>query len=138
MDFEKKIFEANKIPFDIIEGWKNKGERIVFTNGCFDILHRGHIHYLYEAGQLGDKLIVGLNSDSSVSRLKGEGRPVKDEKNRAEILASLVMVDMVIIFDKDTPLELIRALTPDILVKGGDWPVDKILGADHVLVRRLL
>ena len=105
----------------------------MFTNGCFDLLHRGHIKYLEEASKLGDKLIIGLNSDASVSKLKGDNRPIKDQQNRAEILSALKMVDMVIIFNQDTPDKLISLVVPDVLVKGGDWPVDKIVGADFVL-----
>ncbi len=110
-----------------------KGGKVVFTNGCFDILHVGHIRYLQEAWRLGDMLVVGLNSDASVKRLKGEARPVQSESDRAEILAALDCVDYVVIFNEDTPLELISAIKPDILVKGGDWPVEKIVGHEVVL-----
>lgn len=113
--------------------WRLKSDRIVFTNGVFDILHRGHVEYLEEAAALGDRLIVGLNSDSSVQRLgKGPDRPLNDQDSRAIVLASLRCVDAVVIFEEDTPLDLIRAITPDVLVKGGDWKVDQIVGADVV------
>lgn len=99
--------------------WRFKDEKIVFTNGCFDILHRGHIEYLAQAANLGTKLIIGLNSDASVKRLKGENRPVNDENARALALASLIFVDEVILFDSDTPYDLIDYVQPDVLVKGG-------------------
>ena len=107
------------------------GRRIVFTNGCFDIIHAGHIRYLREAKALGDLLVVGLNSDSSVATLK-PGRPVNSESLRAEVLAALEMVDYIIIFRENTPYDLIRALKPDVLVKGGDWKKEDIVGADLV------
>lgn len=114
--------------------WRMKGDRIVFTNGCFDILHRGHATYLEQASALGDRLIVGLNSDASVRRQqKGPERPLNDQVSRGLVLAALRCVDAVVVFDADTPLELITALVPDVLVKGGDWPVDRIVGADVVL-----
>jgi D-beta-D-heptose 7-phosphate kinase/D-beta-D-heptose 1-phosphate adenosyltransferase len=108
-----------------------QGRRIVFTNGCFDIIHVGHVRYLREAKALGDLLVVGLNSDSSVANLK-PGRPVNSEALRAEVLAALEMVDYVTLFTEDTPYELIRALKPDVLVKGGDWRKEDIVGADLV------
>ena len=107
--------------------------KTVFTNGCFDILHIGHVHYLNEAKSLGDKLVVGLNSDSSVKRLKGDERPINHELDRKFVLENLKAVDEVIIFDDDTPIELIKKINPDILVKGGDWPIEKIVGHEHVL-----
>ena len=116
-----------------ITSWKQNGEKIVFTNGCFDILHSGHIQYLYEASTLGDKLVVGLNSDESVKRLKGENRPVKSQQCRADILAALEFVDMVVVFEEDTPEKLIRDILPDVLVKGGDWEISAIVGSDIVL-----
>lgn len=111
---------------------KRNGRRVVFTNGCFDLLHPGHIRSLELARALGDVLIVGLNSDASVRQLKGEGRPVIPEHERAEILAALESVDAIVIFDALTPREVIAALLPDILVKGGDWPSDKIVGREEV------
>jgi rfaE bifunctional protein nucleotidyltransferase chain/domain len=111
---------------------KRNGRRVVFTNGCFDLLHPGHIELLQQARTLGDVLIVGLNSDESVRRLKGAGRPVLPEKERAEILAALEAVDAVVIFGEPTPREVIAALLPDVLVKGGDWPGDQIVGRAEV------
>lgn len=114
--------------------WRVKQDRIVFTNGCFDILHRGHVAYLQEAASLGHRLVVGLNSDASVRRQgKGADRPLNDQDSRAAVLAALRCVDAVTCFDEDTPLDLIRALRPDVLVKGGDWDVKDIVGADLVL-----
>lgn len=109
------------------------GRQIVFTNGCFDIIHAGHVCYLSEAKALGDILIVGLNSDASVKRLKGESRPINSEKDRAIVLAAFGFVDYVVIFEEDTPYELIKEATPDILVKGGDWRPEEIVGSDLVL-----
>lgn len=114
-----------------IERLKKEGKKIVFTNGCFDIIHPGHIKYLEEAKSLGDILVVGLNTDESVKKLKPL-RPINTEKDRALVLASLWMVDYVTLFDEDTPYELIKTLSPDVLVKGGDWSIDKIVGADLV------
>jgi D-beta-D-heptose 7-phosphate kinase/D-beta-D-heptose 1-phosphate adenosyltransferase len=111
---------------------KRNGRRIVFTNGCFDLLHPGHIGSLEQARALGDVLIVGLNSDASVRELKGAGRPVLPERERAEILAALECVDAVVIFDQPTPREVIARLLPDVLVKGGDWPGDRIVGRQEV------
>jgi len=111
---------------------KRNGRRIVFTNGCFDLLHPGHIGSLEQARALGDVLIVGLNSDASVRHLKGAGRPVLPERERAEILAALECVDAVVIFDAPTPREVIARLLPDVLVKGGDWPGDQIVGREEV------
>lgn len=105
---------------------------MVFTNGCFDILHVGHVRYLTEAKKLGAVLVVGINSDESVRRLKGPTRPVNAAPDRAEVLTALSAVDYVIEFSEDTPLELIKEVKPDVLVKGGDWPIDKIVGADVV------
>lgn len=111
---------------------RTKGKRIVFTNGCFDILHVGHIEYLKKARRLGDILVIGLNSDRSVRRLKGPGRPINKECDRAKVLASLYFVDYVTIFDELTPEKLIRSLRPDVLAKGGDWKPEKIVGAGFV------
>ena len=116
----------------ILSRLKSKGKRIVFTNGCFDILHVGHIEYLKKAKALGDILVVGLNSDSSVRSIKGPKRPVNNEKARAKVLAALYFVDYVTIFDEPTPENLIRKLRPDVLVKGGDWKAEDIVGADFV------
>ncbi len=111
----------------------DKNKKVVFTNGCFDIIHVGHVVYLSEAKSLGDILVVGLNSDSSVKRLKGESRPVNNQRDRATVLSALESVDYVVIFDEDTPYNLINALIPDVLVKGGDWLPDQIVGADIVI-----
>ena len=118
---------------NIIQRWKDAGQAVCFSNGCFDLLHYGHISYLRAARQIADKLIIGLNSDASVSRLKGTNRPISNQKSRAAVLAALEMVDLVIIFEQDTPLELICALTPDILVKGSDYQIQDIIGADWVI-----
>jgi D-glycero-beta-D-manno-heptose 1-phosphate adenylyltransferase len=115
-----------------INQWKVHNKTIAFTNGCFDILHRGHIYSLSQAAKEADYLIVGLNSDSSTKQLKGPGRPINDQQARAVVLASLLMVDMVVIFDEETPLELIKALMPDVLVKGGDYAEDQVAGAKEV------
>jgi len=107
-------------------------KKIVFTNGCFDILHAGHVQYLEQAKKLGDILVVGLNSDASVRRLKGENRPINKQEDRALVLAALEFVDYIIIFEEDTPYELIKIVNPDVLVKGGDWKETDIIGADIV------
>lgn len=108
------------------------GRKVVFTNGCFDLLHVGHVRYLQEARRLGDFLVVGVNTDASVRKLKGADRPLQNESDRAEILTALSSVDFAVLFSEDTPAELIRRVRPDILVKGGDWTIDKIVGADFV------
>jgi len=113
--------------------WKKEGLRIVFTNGCFDLLHPGHIAYLQDAQDLGDALILGLNDDASIQRLKGASRPINPLHDRACMLSALRSVDMVVAFSEDTPLKLITNLMPDILVKGGDYTVDSIVGAKEVL-----
>lgn len=112
--------------------WKQSRKKVVFTNGCFDIIHRGHVDYLEKAKALGDILIVGLNTDSSVRRLKGSQRPIVEEEDRAQVLAGLQSVDYVCLFDEDTPYEMIKALVPDVLVKGADWSVDNVVGKDVV------
>ena len=112
-----------------------ENKKIVFTNGCFDILHRGHIYYLSKAAELGDVLVVGLNSDASVTKLKGAGRPVNNQEARAEVLGALAFVDYIIVFDEETPLDLINALQPDLLVKGGDYNVEDIVGYREVTSR---
>lgn len=111
---------------------KKAGKRVVFTNGCFDILHRGHVDYLTKAKALGDLLVVGVNGDDSVRRLKGPNRPVVNQDDRAAVLAALAAVDYVSLFDEDTPFELISAIVPDVLVKGADWSVEAIVGRDVV------
>lgn len=113
--------------------WRQHGERIVFTNGCFDLLHLGHVHYLAQAKDLGHRLVVGVNSDASVQHIKGPQRPIQDEHSRQHVLAALACVDAVVLFEEDTPLQLISAIVPDVLVKGGDWLPEQIVGADIVL-----
>ena len=115
-----------------VKQWRVIGKKIAFTNGVFDILHSGHIFSLAQAAKEADYLIVGLNSDASVKRLKGDSRPVNDQENRAIVLASLLIVDAVVIFEQDTPLELINIVMPDVLVKGGDYTIDQIVGAKEV------
>lgn len=128
---QKKIISKEElIKVSFREHYFNK--KIVFTNGCFDILHLGHIYYLNKARSLGDILIIGLNSDASVKNLKGDMRPINQQKARAQLLAALLCTDYITIFEEDTPLELIKIVRPDILVKGGDYTPDKIAGADFV------
>lgn len=116
-----------------VNEWKKEGKKIVFTNGVFDLLHKGHIFSLSQAARQGDILVIGLNSDTSVKRLKGETRPVNDQDARALLLAALSMVDAVVIFEEDTPFDLITSVLPDILVKGGDYTIDEIVGAKEVI-----
>jgi D-glycero-beta-D-manno-heptose 1-phosphate adenylyltransferase len=127
----KKIQSFDEIE-TTVRRWQAAGKTVVFTNGCFDLLHYGHLHYLADARDLGDKLIVGLNSAASVRRLKGEHRPINDELTRQHLLAALEVVDAVVVFDSDTPLDLICRVAPDILVKGGDWRPDQIVGSEFV------
>jgi rfaE bifunctional protein nucleotidyltransferase chain/domain len=116
----------------IVETGKASGKKVGFTNGCFDIIHLGHVRYLRDAKKLCDALVVGVNSDASVKRIKGDGRPVNDERVRTEVLSALESVDYITMFGEDTPEELIRKITPDVLFKGGDWKEENIVGADHV------
>ena len=120
---------------DAAARWRQRSGRVVFTNGVFDLLHPGHVDILSAARALGDALVVGVNTDASVRRLKGPGRPVRGENDRAHVLAALEVVDAVVLFDEDTPLELIRSLWPDVLVKGGDYTVDTVVGAQDVMQR---
>ncbi|MGV3707054.1 MAG: D-glycero-beta-D-manno-heptose 1-phosphate adenylyltransferase [Arcticibacter sp.] len=117
----------------LVKVWKFQEKKIVFTNGCFDLLHLGHIDYLAQAAALGNKLIIGLNTDASVSRIKGPSRPITDQQSRAALIAALFFVDAVVLFDEPTPADLIAAIKPDILVKGADYTIDQIVGADTVL-----
>jgi len=115
-----------------VNAWKQAEEDVVFTNGCFDIIHRGHIEVLAQTADLGDKLIIGLNSDTSIQKLKGKNRPIIEQQSRAILLASLEFVDAVVIFSEDTPLKLISALLPDVLAKGGDYEIEAIVGHEIV------
>jgi D-glycero-beta-D-manno-heptose 1-phosphate adenylyltransferase len=133
---------SDKIPLKLMsrsdlvrqaERWKLQDKKIIFTNGCFDILHKGHLELLSQAAALGDILVIGVNSDDSVKRLKGDERPVNDENFRALMLASLAIVDAVSIFPEDTPLELIESIVPDIIVKGGDYDPSTVVGAELVV-----
>ena len=128
---EAKFFSLNDL-LKRIEFWRRLGDKVVFTNGCFDILHQGHIHLLAACNEYGARLVVGLNSDASVKRLKGANRPVNDQKSRATLLASTQFTDAVILFEEDTPEELIQAIQPDVLIKGGDWKKEDIVGSAFV------
>lgn len=128
----QKIYKLPDLLHEVSR-WKFLQKKIAFTNGCFDILHEGHIFSLSQAAKEGTKLIVGVNTDASVKRLKGENRPINNETSRALLLASLQIVDAVIIFEEDTPLEIITAILPDVIVKGGDYTVDQIAGAKEVI-----
>lgn len=130
-DIARKLITAEEAGKMLTENYREKN-RIVFTNGCFDIIHRGHVYYLSKARELGDLLIIGLNSDESVSRLKGKGRPINPQMARAEVLGALGMVDYIILFEEDTPLNLINGIKPDLLVKGGDYNVKEIVGYSEV------
>lgn len=135
-DLEKtllsKISDLPKLQASI-SNWKKEGKKIVFTNGVFDLLHIGHITYMAKAAELGDKLVIGLNSDSSVKRIKGEDRPVNDQNSRAALLAALFFVDAIVVFEEDTPINVITTLMPDILVKGADYSIENIVGAKEVI-----
>ena len=126
-----KIFSLDDLK-NQVNAWKQAGEEVVFTNGCFDIIHRGHIEVLAQTADLGDRLIIGLNSDSSIQKLKGEDRPIIDEQARAILLAALSFVDAVILFPEDTPINLISTLLPDVLAKGGDYEIETIVGHEIV------
>jgi len=130
---QSRIYSRNDESFSrLLACWRFKSQKVVFTNGCFDILHLGHIDYLSKAAELGDVLVVGLNTDDSVRRLKGSSRPIQDEISRAMILSSLRFVDAVVFFGEDTPLELIRTVQPDVLVKGADYRPEEIVGYEIV------
>ncbi len=133
-NIKQKIYTTDNLPSRLAQ-WRFQDKKIVFTNGCFDLLHYGHIDYLAAARALGDLLIVGINSTESVQRLKGNHRPIKDDITRQHLLASLFFVDAVIEFSEDTPLKLIQFIQPDILVKGGDWAVENIVGSEEVLAK---
>lgn len=129
---EQKVFSTADLHKQV-RRWKLLQKKIVFTNGCFDILHKGHLEILSKAAALGDVLVVGVNADSSVRKLKGDSRPVNDESFRASMLASLLLIDGVVIFEEDTPLRLIRDIEPDVLVKGGDYTIEQIVGAEDTI-----
>ena len=129
-----KILDDNSLE-ERLNFWRSEGKTIVFSNGCFDILHRGHVEYLSKAADLGDKLIIGLNTDASVKRLKGPSRPVNDEKSRAILLSALEFVDTVVFFEEDTPYNLIKRVQPDVLVKGKDYKAEDIVGYDIVTAK---
>jgi rfaE bifunctional protein nucleotidyltransferase chain/domain len=129
---KNKIISPKQLE-NLISGWKQAGERIVFTNGCFDIIHQGHIDYLSKAADKGTKLIIGVNTDSSVSRIKGPNRPIQDEYSRMMILAAMEFVDALILFDEETPINLINQVIPNILVKGSDYKAEDIVGYDTVV-----
>ncbi len=126
-----KIFALDDL-VHVVSGWRLQSQTVVFTNGCFDIMHRGHVEYLAQAASLGNRLVVGLNSDQSIFRLKGANRPIIDGYSRAELLASFQFIDAVVLFDEETPIDLITALTPDVLAKGGDYTPETIVGANVV------
>jgi D-glycero-beta-D-manno-heptose 1-phosphate adenylyltransferase len=127
-----RIYDFDRLRYKVAQ-LKTMGKSVAFTNGCFDILHRGHIYSLSQAAKEADFLVVAVNADVSVKKLKGEGRPVNDQESRALVLASLIMVDAVIVFEEDTPLELIKTILPDVLVKGGDYTAAQIAGANEVI-----
>lgn len=131
-NIKSKIYSLSDLKIQS-DKWKENGEKIVFTNGCFDLVHRGHIEVLANTADLGDKLIIGLNSDSSIKELKGENRPIMDEITRSILLASLQFVDAIVFFSEETPYKLIENLVPDILAKGGDYKVTEISGNEVVL-----
>lgn len=132
LNLSEKIFNTIQLE-EQNKNWKTAGKKIVFTNGCFDILHKGHLEILTTSASFGDILVVGINTDNSVKRLKGPLRPINDEGFRSIMLASIQYIDAVILFDEETPLNLITLLKPDVLVKGGDYTVEQIVGADVVL-----
>jgi rfaE bifunctional protein nucleotidyltransferase chain/domain len=134
-DISHKIYTSFEDFFETLKSWKTHNYKLVFTNGCFDLLHRGHIDSLVKSAEFGDKLIVGLNTDQSVKLLKGEKRPLVDQDSRARIMAALEMVDAVILFDEETPYDLIKAIQPDVLVKGNEYSIEEIAGHDIVLGR---
>lgn len=135
VDIHSKIFSNRTDITSTINEWQENGERVVFTNGCFDIVHKGHIDYLFEASKLADRMVIGLNTDASVQELKGNGRPVNNNDARALIIAALGFVDMVVFFDEETPKELIDAVQPDVLTKGSDYIAENIVGYDTVMAK---
>ncbi|MEJ8802519.1 D-glycero-beta-D-manno-heptose 1-phosphate adenylyltransferase [Pontibacter sp. H249] len=134
MSSSDKIYTQQQLQ-EQLKVWREQGQKVVFTNGCFDLLHLGHVDYLEKARQLGDKLVLGLNTDASISRIKGPSRPLQDEMSRARVMASLLFIDAVVLFNDDTPLELIKLVQPDILVKGDDYAVEQIVGHEVVMAK---
>jgi len=135
-DIERTLVDKiNTLPnlMQKVKQWKSEGQKLVFTNGVFDLIHTGHITYLAQAAELGNKLIIGLNSDASVKRLKGESRPVNHQDSRALLLSAFFFIDAIVIFDEDTPANLINTAMPDVLVKGGDYTIENIVGANEVM-----
>lgn len=132
--FKTKIVSALQAA-KMVQQWQQNNEKVVFTNGCFDIVHRGHVEYLAAAANKGQRLVLGLNTDASVSRIKGPTRPIVDEQSRAIVLAAFMFIDLVVLFDEDTPYELIKTVQPDVLVKGADYKVENIVGYDIVMQR---
>jgi rfaE bifunctional protein nucleotidyltransferase chain/domain len=130
-----KIHTSNQHLAQLVKQWQHEGKKVVFTNGCFDLLHRGHVDYLAKAADCGNKLIIGVNTDASVSTLKGPNRPIQDQQSRLQILASLQCVDAVILFDEQTPYNLIKTIEPDVLVKGSDYEPQNIVGYDVVIAK---
>ncbi len=134
-DIHSKIYYDRESIRSLLTQWAKEKQTVVFTNGCFDILHRGHIDYLYEASKLADRMVIGLNTDASVRKLKGNGRPVNDNNARATIMAALGFVDMVVFFEEETPKELIGVVQPDVLTKGSDYIAENIVGYDTVMAK---
>ncbi len=132
-----KHLQTKILSFTALEGqlekWRNTNQKIVFTNGCFDLLHFGHVDYLAKARDLGDRLVVGLNTDGSIKRIKGVARPINNEESRAALLAGMTYVDAVVLFDEETPINLVSMVMPDVLVKGGDYSIKEIVGHEIVL-----
>jgi len=132
---KNKIVKRGEELDKFLKMWKLQNKKIVFTNGCFDILHKGHVEYLSKASNFGDVMVLGLNSDSSVKRLKGESRPLQDESSRAMVMASLQVIDLVVVFDEETPYGLIKEVQPDVLVKGADYKPENIVGYDILIAK---
>lgn len=130
----QKIFSLSDL-LNQIDQWKKEDKKIVFTNGCFDLIHPGHLSYLLESANLGDKLIIGVNTDSSVKKIKGKERPINNEQSRLQLLAAMFFVDAVVLFDEPTPADLIAAIKPHVLVKGGDYKIEDIVGAKETMER---
>jgi len=127
------IFKSLEESIGVISQWNSEKQKIAFTNGCFDLLHKGHVDYLTKSASHGDKLIVGLNSDISIKKIKGKHRPIQSEISRAAILSSIKGIDMVVLFDEETPLKVIKAIRPDIIIKGGDYTVEEMIGREFVM-----